>query len=93
MPSATLRHKNESFESLYRRFKKQVEKADTMKECRKRECFEKPSLIRKREKAAAKKRAQRAIEQQKQRMMKPSQKPKSAKRTKKRHNRSEQTDK
>lgn len=60
MPSVTLKHKNESFDSLLRRFKKAVEKADTMKEVRKREYYEKPSLARKRAHAAAVKRTQRA---------------------------------
>ena len=42
-----------------RRFKKAVEKAGTMNDYRKHEFYEKPSAIRKRERAAAKKRAQR----------------------------------
>lgn len=42
-----------------RRFKKAVEKAGTLNDARKHEFYEKPSAIRKREKAAAKKRAQR----------------------------------
>jgi small subunit ribosomal protein S21 len=57
MPKVTLKHKNESFEQLMRRFKRAVEKADVIKEVRKRECFEKPSIKRKRAKAAAIKRA------------------------------------
>jgi small subunit ribosomal protein S21 len=57
MPKVTLKHKNESFEQLMRRFKRAVEKADIIKEVRKRECFEKPSIKRKRAKAAAIKRA------------------------------------
>lgn len=59
MPSAKLRHPKESFESLLRRFKKSVEKADIMNDLRKKEFFEKPSAIRKRERAASKKRAKR----------------------------------
>lgn len=56
MPKVTLRQ-NESFESGLRRFKKAVEKADTMRDLRKKEFYEKPSAVRKRDKAAAKKRA------------------------------------
>jgi small subunit ribosomal protein S21 len=56
MPKVTPKHKNESFEQLMRRFKRAVEKADIIKEIRKRECFEKPSVHRKRAKAAAIKR-------------------------------------
>ena len=65
MPSAKLRHENESFDSLMRRWKRAVEKADTLKELRKREFFEKPSSIRKRAKAAALKRHQRIRELEK----------------------------
>lgn len=59
MASATLKHQNEKFESLFRRFKRNVEKDDIMKEVRKREFYEKPSVHRKRARAAAKKRYQR----------------------------------
>lgn len=56
MPRASLKHPKESFESLMRRFKRAVEKADVMKEVRSREAHEKPSETRKRAKAAAIKR-------------------------------------
>ena len=59
MPSAELKHPQERFDSLFRRFKKSVEKADVIKELRERERFEKPSLKRKRAKAAAVKRCYR----------------------------------
>lgn len=59
MPRVTLKHKGEYFESLMRRFKKSVEKANTLQDARKHEFYEKPSAQRKREKAAARKRAQR----------------------------------
>ena len=36
--------KNESFESFMKRFKKSVEKRDTINEVKRREQFEKPSL-------------------------------------------------
>lgn len=45
---------------MFRRWKKAVEKAGTMQDYRKHEFFEKNCEIRKRERAAAKKRAQRA---------------------------------
>lgn len=57
MPGAKLRHPNENFEALLRRFKNAVEKSDILKDLRKKEFFEKPSLIKKRERAIAKKRA------------------------------------
>jgi len=59
MPKVKLRHENESFESLMRRFKRSVEAADIMREVRDREFYEKPTTKRKKAKAAAKKRAQR----------------------------------
>lgn len=64
MPSVQPKHKNEHFEAMLRRFKKAVERADIMKEVRDRECYEKPSIKRKRAKAAAKKRTQREQQQQ-----------------------------
>lgn len=51
--------RGESFEKLMRRFKRAVEKDDTMNEVRKREFYEKPTTKRKREKAAARKRWER----------------------------------
>lgn len=59
MPKVTLKHKNESFESLMRRFKRTVERSDIVKELRKRECYEKPCTKRKRAKAAARKRQEK----------------------------------
>lgn len=59
MPKVTQKHKNESFEAMMRRFKRTVEKADIVKELRKRECYEKPSQKRKRAKAAARKRQEK----------------------------------
>lgn len=58
MPKVTARPR-EPFESTLRRFKKAVEKSDLMKDLREKEFYEKPSLKRKRQKAAAKKRAYR----------------------------------
>lgn len=59
MPKVELRHKNESFDSLMRRFKKSVEKSGLLNDVRDREFYEKPSETRKRAKAAAVKRTQR----------------------------------
>ena len=59
MPGAKQKYPDERFESLFRRFKKSVEKSNILKELRKYEFYEKPCEIRKRNKAAAKKRAQR----------------------------------
>lgn len=56
MPKVKLKHKNERFDALLRRFKKSVDRADVLKELREREAYEKPSTRRKRAKAAAKKR-------------------------------------
>jgi small subunit ribosomal protein S21 len=56
MPGVSLKHPNESFESLMRRFKKAVEKSDILKTLREYEAYEKPSERKKRLKAAAVKR-------------------------------------
>ena len=40
------KHKHESFESMMRRFKKGCEKSDLLNEVKKREHFEKPSMVR-----------------------------------------------
>ncbi len=55
--------KNESFEKLLRRFKRAIEKDDIINEIRKREYYEKPTVARKRAKAAAKKRWERKYEE------------------------------
>ena len=47
----------ESFESAFRRFKKQCEKAGILSEVKKREHFEKPSVAMKKKSIAARKRA------------------------------------
>lgn len=59
MAKAKLKHPNESFESLLRRFKKAVDKDDVIKTIREKEFYEKPSTRRKRAKAAAMKRTQK----------------------------------
>jgi len=58
MPGVTAK-RNESFEKLIRRFKRAVEKDDILNELRKREFYEKPTVARKRAKAAAVKRWER----------------------------------
>ena len=55
MPMIKVRE-GEPFESAIRRFKKQCEKAGILTELRKREHFEKPSVVRKRKSIAAQKR-------------------------------------
>ncbi|EKD51932.1 MAG: hypothetical protein ACD_62C00155G0003 [uncultured bacterium] len=55
MPGVSIRD-GESFEAAVRRFKKQCEKAGILAEVRKRECFEKPSIQKKKKQAQARKR-------------------------------------
>ena len=55
MPNVKIRE-NEPFEVALRRFKRTCEKAGVVAEVRSREFYEKPTSIRKREKAAAVKR-------------------------------------
>jgi len=56
MPKVKPKHPNESFEAMLRRFKRVVDNADVIKDIRKKEFYEKPTAVRKRKKAAAKKR-------------------------------------
>lgn len=58
MPGIRIKDKM-PFEVAMRKFKKAVEKAGTLQEIRNRQEYEKPSIKRKRAKAAAKKRAHR----------------------------------
>ncbi len=58
MPGIVIRE-GDSFESALKRFKKQVEKAGTLAEVRKREAYEKPSVKRKKKDIAAKKRGKK----------------------------------
>lgn len=73
MPSAKLRHDKEHFESLLRRFKRAVEKDGTIQEVRNRKHYEKPSMVRKRAKAAARKRVQRKTQEAKDALLPQSQ--------------------
>lgn len=52
----TVVRKNESIEDALRRFKRTVSKSGTIKEARKREYYEKPSVKRKKKSEAARKR-------------------------------------
>jgi len=58
MPGVRIRE-SEHFDAALRRFKRVCEKAGVVKELRKREYYEKPTLKRKRRKAAAIKRVQK----------------------------------
>lgn len=57
-PHVTARN-NESFESLFKRWKRAVDKSNILKDLREYEFYEKPSVTRKRRLAAAKKRWER----------------------------------
>jgi len=55
MPSVRVRE-NEPFDVALRRFKRSCEKAGILAEVRRRQAYEKPTTVRKRDKAAAVKR-------------------------------------
>ena len=57
----TVGRKNESIEDALRRFKRTVSKSGTIKEARKREYYEKPSVRRKKKSEAARKRKFRSF--------------------------------
>ena len=58
------KHRNEAFESMMRRFKKGCEKTDVLNEVKKREHFEKPSMVRRiSRKMAVKKELRRQTDQ------------------------------
>lgn len=59
MAKVELKHPKESFESLFRRFRKAVDKDDVLKDFRKNEYHEKGSSKRKRAAAAACKREEK----------------------------------
>ena len=59
------KHKHESFESMMRRFKKGCEKSDIINEVKKREHFDKPSMVRRLGRKAAVKTELRRQEDQK----------------------------
>ena len=64
MAKVSKKHKQETFESLMKRFKKSCEKSDIVNEVKRREAFEKPSAIRKRSRDFATKKEQRRQEDQ-----------------------------
>jgi len=49
------------FENALKRFRKQVERAGVVSECRRREAYEKPSIASKRKEAAARKRLMKRL--------------------------------
>ncbi len=51
--------RDESFDSMFRRFKRGIEKTDILNEVRRRECYLKPSVGRKLSKEIAKKKEQK----------------------------------
>ena len=57
--SRVIVEQGESFESVLRRFKKSVQEDRILSEIRQRRFFEKPSQIRKRKKAAKKRKSRR----------------------------------
>lgn len=67
-PHAARKHDRERFESLFKRWKRSVEKAGLIQELRQREFYEKPSVRRKRAKAAAIKRNQRRVAEERENM-------------------------
>lgn len=60
---------NEPFEVAMRKFKKKVDADNILQECRKRECYEKPSIHRKRAKAAAVKRHRRELQEERAKLL------------------------
>lgn len=67
MPSVRVRD-GEPFDVILRRFRRSCEKAGVFTEVRRRESYEKPTTVRKREKAAAKKRELKRISRERMRM-------------------------
>ena len=67
MPSVRVRD-GEPFDVILRRFRRSCEKAGVFTEVRRRESYEKPTTVRKREKAAAKKRELKRVSRERMRM-------------------------
>jgi small subunit ribosomal protein S21 len=59
----------DDFEFALKRFRKQVERAGVISECRRREAYEKPSIARKRKEAAARKRLMKRLRRIRRREM------------------------
>ncbi|GAB4298061.1 MAG: 30S ribosomal protein S21 [Pseudomonadota bacterium] len=68
MPSVRVKE-NEPFDFALRRFKRSCEKAGVLAEVRERQHYEKPTSIRKRQKAAAVKRQQKKVQRQQSRLV------------------------
>jgi len=64
MSKVKRKHKEESFESLMRRFKKSCEKSNIILDVKKKEFYEKPSSVGKRTRDIAKKKEQKRQEDQ-----------------------------
>lgn len=67
MPEVRVRE-NEPFDIALRRFKRSCEKAGIMAEVRRREHYEKPTTVRKRNKAAAVKRHLKKLQRENRKM-------------------------
>jgi small subunit ribosomal protein S21 len=67
MPSVRVKE-NEPFDVILRRFRRSCEKAGIFAEMRRRESYEKPTSIRKRKAAAARKREMKRMSRQTNRM-------------------------
>jgi len=52
---------DEPIELAIKRFRKQVERGGVISECRRRECYQKPSIARKHKEAAARKRLMKRL--------------------------------
>jgi small subunit ribosomal protein S21 len=63
MPVVHVREE-ESFENALRRFKRKVEKSGILTELRKRQCYEKPSVKRKRKMVQARKKMLRKLSEE-----------------------------
>jgi len=67
MPMVKVRQ-DEPFDVILRRFRRSCEKAGIFTEVRRREAYEKPTSIRKRKAAAARKREQKRVSRQQSRL-------------------------
>ena len=67
MPDVRVKE-NEPFEVALRRFKRSCEKAGVLAEVRRREFYEKPTSVRKRQKAAAVKRHAKKVSRERNRL-------------------------
>jgi len=54
-------NQDEPFELALKRFRKQVERAGVISDCRRLECYEKPSVAKKRKEATARKRLMKRL--------------------------------